>query len=68
MAEELSREEIKEKVIAYLKTVDKAKNKDVATKINVKKREVDKAINELAKEDIIEFLYIGTSYVKLKDK
>ena len=68
MAEELSREEIKEKVIAYLKTVDKAKNKDVATKINVKKKEVDKAINELAKEDIIEFLYIGTSYVKLKDK
>ncbi|MBZ4686893.1 MAG: hypothetical protein PWQ96_557 [Clostridia bacterium] len=68
MAEELSREELKEKVVEYLKTVDKAKNKDIATKLGVKKREVDKAVNELAKEDIVEFLYIGTSYVKLKDK
>jgi Mn-dependent DtxR family transcriptional regulator len=68
VAEELSREELKEKVVEYLKTVDKAKNKDIATKLGVKKREVDKAVNELAKEDIVEFLYIGTSYVKLKDK
>jgi len=68
MVEEISREEIKEKVIEYLKTVDKAKNKEVAQKIGVKKREVDKAINELAKDDILEFLYIGTSYVKIKGK
>lgn len=66
MAEEMSREELKEKIVEYLKTVDKAKNRDIADKLGVKKRTVDKAVNELAKEDIVEFLYLGTSYVKLK--
>lgn len=65
---EMSHEEMREKVLAYLKTVEKAKNKDVAEAIGVPKRTVDKVINELAKEDILEFLYIGTSYVKIKGK
>lgn len=68
MAEEMSQEELKEKIIEYLKTVDKAKNRDIANKLGVKKRTADKAINELAKADIVEFLYIGTSYVKLKEQ
>jgi Mn-dependent DtxR family transcriptional regulator len=67
MAEGAS-EELKEKVLEYLGTVDKAKNRDVAKAIDVPKREVDQAINELANADKIEFLYLGTSYVTLKGK
>ena len=59
-------EEVKEKVLEYLGTVSKAKNREVAKKIGVEKKEVDQAINELANEDKVEFLYLGTSYVTLK--
>jgi Mn-dependent DtxR family transcriptional regulator len=67
MAEGAS-EELKQKVLEYLGTVSKAKNRDVAKAIDVPKREVDQAINELANADKIEFLYLGTSYVTLKGK
>lgn len=61
-------QELKDKILAYLGTVSKAKNRDVANAVGVSKHEADKAINELAKEDKIEFLYLGTSYVTLKGK
>jgi Mn-dependent DtxR family transcriptional regulator len=61
-------EELKEKVLEYLGTVSKAKSRDMAKKIGVPKREVDQAVNELANDDKIEFLYLGTSYVTLKGK
>ncbi len=67
MAEAAS-EELKEKVLEYLGTVSKAKNRDVANAIKVPKHDVDRAINELANEDKVEFLYLGTSYVTLKGK
>ncbi len=59
-------EEIKEKILKYLSTTSKAKNRDVARAIEVDKPIVDKAIGELAKEGKIEYLYLETSYVKLK--
>ncbi len=65
---EITPEEIEQKVIAYLGTVNMAKNRQVATAIGVEKPLVDKAISKLAKEDKIEYLYLGTSYVKLKGK
>ncbi|MFZ5754376.1 MAG: hypothetical protein ACOY3J_09060 [Bacillota bacterium] len=65
---ELTNEELRAKILEYLNKVDKAKNKDVATAIGALKRDVDKVINELAKEDILEFLYLGTSYVRIKGK
>ncbi len=61
-------EELKEKVLAYLDGVEKAKGRDIATALGTPKSEVDKAIAELSKEDKIEFLYLGTSYVTLKGK
>jgi len=61
-------DELKEKDLEYLGTVSKAKNRDVAKAIEVPKHDVDQAINELANEDKIEFLYLGTSYVCLKGK
>lgn len=64
----MSHEELREKVIAYINSKDKTKNREVATAIGVDKRTVDKVINELAKEDILEFLYLGTSYVRIKGK
>ena len=60
--------ELEDRVLAYLATVPKAKNRDVATALGVSKREVDAAINELAKVDKIEFLYLGTSFVTLNGK
>lgn len=59
-------EELKAKVLEYLATVSKAKNREVATALNVPKHDVDQAINELANDDKVEFLYLGTSYVTLK--
>lgn len=66
MADEVSNE-LKEKVIQYLKTVSKAKNKEVAKAIDTDKHLVDKAIAELSKEGKIEYIYLGASFIKLKD-
>ena len=61
-------EELKAKVLEYLGTVSKAKNRDVANAIGEPKHDVDEAIKDLANEDKVEFLYLGTSYVTLKGK
>ena len=66
MADEIS-DELKQKVIDYLKTVSKAKNKEVAKAIDEDKHLVDKAIAALSKEDKIEYIYLGASFIKLKD-
>jgi len=66
VADEISNE-LKQKVIDYLKTVSKAKNKEVAREIGEDKHMVDKAIAELSKEGVIEYIYLGASFVKLKD-
>lgn len=65
---ELSGEELEQKILKYLATVDMSKNKNVAKAIGVEKSLVDKAIGKLAKEDKIEYLYLGTSFIKLKGK
>ncbi|MBO8138340.1 MAG: hypothetical protein H0Z40_09455 [Desulfotomaculum sp.] len=61
-------EEMKAKILEYLGTVSKAKTKEIAEKIGEKKRAVDKACAELAKEGKVEYLYIGTSFVTLAGK
>jgi len=66
LADEVSNE-LKEKVIQYLKTVSKAKNKEVAKAVDADKHLVDKAITELSKEGKIEYIYLGASFIKLKD-
>ncbi len=63
MAEEVT-QELKDKILKYLSTTSKAKNRDVARAIEVEKHLVDKAIGELAKEDKIEYLYLETYYIK----
>jgi len=59
--------ELKQKIIDYLKTVSKAKNKEVARAIDADKHLVDKAIAELSKEGKIEYIYLGASFIKLKE-
>lgn len=59
---------VKEKVLAFLETVEKAKSKEIAAKIGVKKSEVDNAVKELAMEDKVEYLYITTTFIALKGK
>lgn len=66
--ENFTPEEIQEKVLAYLNKVDKSKNRDISKAIGVPKKLVDAQINELAKQDILEFLYLGTSFVRIKGK
>lgn len=65
---QLTDEELEQKILHYLSTVDMAKNKNIARAIGVEKSLVDKAISKLAKEDKVEYLYLGTSFVKLKGK
>jgi Mn-dependent DtxR family transcriptional regulator len=65
---EQAHEELRQKILGYLATVSKAKNRDVARALGEEKRLVDKAIAELGKEGKIEYIYLDTSYVKLKDK
>ncbi|MEA4903064.1 hypothetical protein [Desulfitobacterium sp.] len=60
--------EIKEKVLAYLDTVEKAKSKEIAAQIGEKKADVDLAVKELAMEEKVEYLYITTTFVALKGK
>ena len=62
---EFTHEELMAKVLEVLTTKDKMKNKEIATVLDVKKRDVDQAVNDLAKEGKVEFLYLGTSYVTL---
>ena len=66
--EQLSIDEVEKKVVEYLSTVEMAKNRNVATCLGIEKSLVDKAISNLAKADKVEYLYLGTSYVKLKGK
>jgi hypothetical protein len=66
LADDIS-DELKQKVIDYLKTVSKAKNKEVAKAIDEDKHLVDKAIGALSKEGKIEYIYLGASFIKLKD-
>ena len=61
-------EELKQKVLDYLGTVPHAKNKEVAKAIGEEKQVVDKAIAALSKEDKVEYIYLGASFVKLKGK
>lgn len=58
-------EDLRARIVAYLEKVDKVKSKDIAAALGEKKSDVDKVVKELAKEGKVEFLYIGTSYVKL---
>lgn len=58
-------DELEQKILKYLGTVDKAKNRDVARAISSEKKLVDQAISKLAKEGKVEYLYLGTSFVKL---
>lgn len=60
--------EIKAKIVAYLANVKKAKSRDVAVAIGAKKGDVDNAVKELTAEDLVEYLYIGTTYICLKGK
>lgn len=66
MSEEIT-EELKQKIIDYLRGVSKAKNKEVARAIDIDKHLVDKAIAELSKEGKIEYIYLGASFIKLKE-
>jgi Mn-dependent DtxR family transcriptional regulator len=62
-------DELKQRILKYMGTVSKAKNRDVARAIGVEKSLVDKALGELAKEDKIEYQgFGGITYVVLKGK
>ncbi len=60
--------ELRQKIIEYLASVDKSKNREVARQLGEDKKLVDKAIGELAKEGKIEYLYLNGSFIKLMDK
>ena len=65
---EMVSDELEQKVLKYLETVSKVKVRAVHTAIGEDKKAVDQVIGKLAKEDKVEYLYLETSYVKLKGK
>ena len=68
MSEQVT-DELKQKILKYLGTVSRARNRDVARATGVEKDLVDKAIGELAQADQIEYQsFGGITYVALKGK
>ena len=67
MSEEVSAE-LEQKILSYLETVTKVKARAVHSAIDEDKKLVDKAVGKLARDDKIEYLYLETSYVKLRGK
>ena len=61
-------DEIEQKVLHYLGTVGQVKARGIGKTINVEKHLVNAAIRQLAKDDKIEYLYLDTTYIKLKGK
>lgn len=60
--------DLRERILSYLNGVSKAKTREIADALGEKKSDVDKIVRALGNEDIIEFLYLGTSYVRIKGK
>ncbi|MBI4329870.1 MAG: winged helix-turn-helix domain-containing protein [Chloroflexi bacterium] len=61
--------ELKERILKYLDSVSKARNRDVARATGAPKEVVDQAIGGLAREDKIEYRsFGGVTYVALKGK
>ncbi|HIW76835.1 MULTISPECIES: hypothetical protein [Gordonibacter] len=60
--------QIKQKILDYLDTIEKAKSKEIAKAIGEQKSAVDLAVKELAFEDKVEYLYITTTFIALKGK
>ena len=68
MSEQVT-DELKQKILKYLGTVSRARNRDAARATGVEKDLVDKAIGELAQADQIEYQsFGGITYVALKGK
>ena len=64
---DFTKEELEAKVLEFLGTVDKAKNRQIADALGVKKRDIDAVVADLANAGKIEYLYLGTSYVTLRE-
>jgi Mn-dependent DtxR family transcriptional regulator len=64
---ELTTEEIGKKILDYLRTKKHIKVRSVFKAIGVEKKRVDQVIAELAKADKVEYIYLDTSYVKIKE-
>jgi Mn-dependent DtxR family transcriptional regulator len=62
-----SLDDLKKKIIEFLAKEGKSKNKKVASALGADKHLVDKAIGDLSKEGVIEYLYLDGSFIKLKD-
>ena len=65
---EITIEELQEKILKYLDTVTRVKVRSVHSAIGEDKKLVDKAMDNLANEGKVEYLYLETSYVKLAGK
>lgn len=65
---EMASEELEQKILEYLDTVTKVKARQVYKEVKEDKKLVDQALASLAKKDKIEYLYLETSYVKIKGK
>ena len=68
LVSEMANDEIGQKILKYLETVTRVKARSVHSAIGEDKKLVDKAMDNLANEGKVEYLYLETSYVKLAGK
>lgn len=64
---EITQEEIERKILSYLGRAGQVKVRSVFKALGIDKKLVDQAIVKLAKEDRVEYIYLDTSYVKIKE-
>ncbi len=64
---EMTDQQIEQKVLEILKN-GKLKVRQVSRSIDADKKQVDKVIGDMAKQDKLEYLYLDTSYVQIKGK
>lgn len=61
-------QDVEQKVLEYLQKAGQVKARAVAKSLNMDKEIVSKAIANLAKNDKIEYIYLDTTYLKVKGK
>jgi len=65
--DELTGEDVEKKVLDYLGKAGQVKVRAVFKALGIDKKIVDQAIDKLAREGRVEYLYLDTAYLKLKE-
>jgi len=65
--DEMTNGDVEKKVLDYLARAGQVKVRSVFKAIGIDKKIVDQAIDKLARDGRVEYLYLDTAYLKLKE-